>query len=622
MPSNPASIQPLLFQLDELCSAYEKSGLFGNGGNRQQSWSGGAQLRRRLQLVRALLRNVLGAAGGTHQHVCVFGGTQVGKSTVINILAQQPVAKVYHTAGFTRHAQAFGPGTNCDALKQQFPYAFPGFDCVAPEELQRDKTRQLSTQAAGPFPIDGSVVLWDAPDADAVEAETYQQGLIEALALSDVVVYVSSREKYAVNHLLEWVAELQDTGAALVAVLNMAPVAQQAELLQSMQQALQEVRTRRGGDTVPPLRAVALEYMTAGAADLHASRADGPQALRAVVAKALTESVANRDQRKRAAVAYLQQTLPLLLVPARSILDAREEWEKATASATHRFAEDYRIGYLDDPQRYDAFNQVGIEILKLLNPPVPGLQKALMTVRTLLSLPARAIIFGSKALWRFAQKQSGMQRSAVPNEIVTYQEAHARLLNTMAGELAKKQMNAQGEAAAFWLALGAQYTQRIATVQQEFDSKLAAHRTRTDEWVRQTAQGIYGELAKDPVKLNLLRTGRIAADAGAILVAVHTGGQGNILHDLIVTPAVMSVVEAISQQVAGTYVEGRRRELRERLLEDTRAFADDVYATRLRDLADAALAHTGFSQVSPELLASIPAELERLNASLSNEART
>ena len=69
--------------------------------------------RRLFLLSDGLLRNVVGELLRAHRpqptHVTVFGGTQVGKSTCVNVLLGTPAARVYHTAGFTRHAQGFLP---------------------------------------------------------------------------------------------------------------------------------------------------------------------------------------------------------------------------------------------------------------------------------------------------------------------------------------------------------------------------------------------------------------------------------------------------------------------------------------------------------------------------------
>ena len=64
------------------------------------------------------------------------------------------------------------------------------------------------------------VVLWDMPDCDATGSRTYMDAVVEAVTVADVVIYVTSVERYAVAHLLEWVFLLHDAGIDVVECLN------------------------------------------------------------------------------------------------------------------------------------------------------------------------------------------------------------------------------------------------------------------------------------------------------------------------------------------------------------------------------------------------------------------
>src|SRR5690606_38889423 len=103
-----------------------------------------------------------------------------------------------------------------------------------------------------------------------------------------------------------------------------------------------------------------------------------------------------------AAIDWVMSALPSILDPALRDLDAWQQWNDALDQALKQFVDDYRRFYLDDPQRYDAFSRVGLEILELLNPPIPGLKKTLSVVRTAVSLPARALLAGGRAAYNYA----------------------------------------------------------------------------------------------------------------------------------------------------------------------------------------------------------------------------
>jgi GTPase Era involved in 16S rRNA processing len=608
-------LQSIIDQLEQLHRAYAVSGFLHNHAGEGQPGEPG--LDALLQFASGLLRNQAGAEPSRAvRHVTVFGGTQVGKSTVVNILCGSTAARVHHTAGFTRHAQAFvARGGNCQDVLSGFPQAFPRFQCVSPKELSPERPREFGVAELSEPPAMPGFIYWDAPDCDAVDATRFQAGLLETATIADVVVYVTSREKYAVNAILKWLLLLRRAGVPVVGCLNMVPQEQQAELLEAMGQAIQEVAQKQSSTVGTLTNATAIEFLPSDRlSELLARENPIGVKLREQVTQAA--QLATSTERTRAALTFLQDLAPQLTAPAIQQLKDFAAWQSAIESALNAFVHDYQLGYLDNPQRYDAFNRVGVEILALLNPPIPGLRKALVFVRTALSLPARAIVFGSRAIWRYFTTQPGsVGQPVVSNEETTLREANDRLLNTMGSLVA---MHAAGEQQPFWAALKVQWGSVTPAVAAEFRSRLQQHRERTEEWVRETAQGIYEELARDPVKLNMLRTGRISADAAAILVSIHTGGHGDIVHDLLVTPAMMSLVEAISQHIASSYVEQRKKELRERLLADTQSFAEKVYGSHLKQLGQRALKQAGFDTFSLSDLHDLQPRIAQLRKALAD----
>ena len=627
--SRQQQLEMLVETLRSLETAYADAGLF-----TQRNETGGNSLAHNspplealLQLCQALLRNVVGSTQSTdnrNQHVVVFGGTQVGKSTVVNIACGSQAARVFHTAGFTRHAQAFTSSrTDCKSVLAGFPAAFPGFKCVPVDALSLDRPDEFGVANLAVEPSIENTVFWDAPDCDAVDAAKYRRGMLEAVTVADVVVYVTSREKYAVNAILEWLVLLLRAGTPIVTCLNMVPVSQQAEISAALEAAFARVAERHGDDCglrpeeITPI--VAFDYFQGDALATLIMTGSPKAAELHFAVRSKFPSVATRLERAVNALQFLESASAEITAPALEQIEAVATWERGISTALNDFVEDYRRSYLDNPQRYDAFNRVGIEILALLNPPIPGLRKALVAVRTVLSLPARAILYGTRAIWRYVSSggQSAARQPVVPNEVIAFRDANDRVLNSLAGM--PLQRRAAGYIQPFWDALAMSWAATIPLIKNEFAIKLDQHRARTDEWIRETAEGIYRELAREPVTLNLLRTGRVAADAGAIIISIHTGGQGDILHDMLVTPVMMSLVEAISQQLASSYVEQRRRELRERLLNDIRVFAEGVYGAPMRKLGADALTASGFGGVPLAQLKQLGSEFRKLRDELHSQ---
>lgn len=625
------SLENVLQDLQRLRVSYESRGLLATSvGSRSTGGSAPSPLARDLLLADALLRNVVGrqvdsassAADPPDQpvtHYAVFGGTQVGKSTVMNVLAGREIAHVHHTAGFTRHAQGFTPpGITPDQALKAFPRAFPAFDRVPRETLSLDRPREYSLQELTEPTIMGRAVLWDSPDCDAVDSSVFQQGFVETVTLSDAIVYVTSREKYAVNAVLAWVVRLIRAGVPVIAVINMVPRQQQAELIADMQTALARVADveLNPGTTLPEIPILAFEYVADGDVTLLYDQAYTPAAnLRSGLQASAAATSPSFAARQDAALAWISEALPSILQPALHDLDAWQQWDEQLNRSLKNFVADYRRYYIDDPNRYDAFSRVGLEILQLLNPPIPGLQKTLAAVRTVVSLPARAILFGGKAIYRYASSggKGFSKPEVVPHEIATYREAHNRLLNDLARYLEQRRRSGgEGQGDHFWAALDSGWETRVPVIEDEFRTSLKEHQVRSDQYVREAAEAIYKELERDPVKLNMLRSSRIAADAAAIVVSVKTGGPGDIIHDIVVAPALMSVVEAATRHIAGNYVEHRKEKLRDQLITDTARFADEVYGERLRDLARQSLKKFGLDVNDADNIRSLGSRIEAL----------
>jgi hypothetical protein len=145
---------------------------------------------------------------GKLRHVAVFGGNNVGKSAVINMLAVGDVAVSSPEGGQTQHAHAFTAA------------APPDFSLVEPGALNKSRHDQYTVTTMRLKAVPDDVVLWDAPDCDAVGSYRYLATVIEACAAADVVVYVTGLANYSSAHIVEWVFRLHDGGIPIVECLN------------------------------------------------------------------------------------------------------------------------------------------------------------------------------------------------------------------------------------------------------------------------------------------------------------------------------------------------------------------------------------------------------------------
>jgi 50S ribosome-binding GTPase len=217
---------------DILYHAYEKAGLLGEhaGTEAAKKLLGSGEdvyrFKREFLLAEALIRNRVGrlAHGGNGlKHLAVFGGNNVGKSTVVNILAAEKVTSTSPEGGHTRHAVAISTASVQGGTRGLFgenPFAFRPFSPVHVHALDRDRLDQYGKCSFSSDTLPQDVVLWDMPDCDATDSRKYMSAVIEAVTSADAIVYVTSVGKFAVEHVVEWIFILHDAGIHVLQCLN------------------------------------------------------------------------------------------------------------------------------------------------------------------------------------------------------------------------------------------------------------------------------------------------------------------------------------------------------------------------------------------------------------------
>ena len=240
-----------------LRGGYEKAGILdeGPGGAALAKLLGGyqdaARFRRTFLLLDALVRHRVSRivfASGPYRHVAVFGGTNVGKSTVVNILAEDGVATASPEGGYTRQAQVFASAPG--AVFGENTFFFHGFECLDGGAIPASEIRAYLRSQRAPSSLPGDIALWDAPDCDAVGSARYVDAVIEVVTTADLVVYVTSVEKYSVEHLVEWLFSLIEIGIPVIGCLNKTSKRDRAEVI------------RKQAEVVFPTMATVLERPT------------------------------------------------------------------------------------------------------------------------------------------------------------------------------------------------------------------------------------------------------------------------------------------------------------------------------------------------------------------------
>ncbi|NVK30362.1 MAG: 50S ribosome-binding GTPase [Gammaproteobacteria bacterium] len=122
------------------------------------------------------------------KQLVLIGPTQSGKSTLVNALVGDEVAKPSPRAGFTQDVFGFGLTEGHWAKIQQ---------------------SQLPDW-----------VVWDTPDFDSIHAQTYFEPLVNTIGSADLVLLVVSQEKYGDAIVWQWAERLTALGTPWQLVIN------------------------------------------------------------------------------------------------------------------------------------------------------------------------------------------------------------------------------------------------------------------------------------------------------------------------------------------------------------------------------------------------------------------
>src|SRR5262245_47377297 len=325
------TLQKLLSQVvsdfDVLYRAYARAGLLAvetHTETAQKLLGSGDDVyrfKRTFLLAEALIRNRVGRlvyGSGDLRHLAVFGGNNFGKSRGVKFLAAGKLERPSFGGGHTRTAQAFGgPGVKegGGGLFGDNPYAFYRFTPAAVDVLDRQRFDQYGIGRRSTDVLPPDVVLWDMPDCDATESRKYMSAVVEAVTVADALVYVTSVERYAVAHLIEWLFLLHDAGIDFVECLNKTRRRDQRVVIENQRTTHFPEMARQLGMPAPTPPVVGLRYLVEG--DEHDLWGpDHPEAVQ--LRNTALELLARTDhiQAGARALSFVIQRVDVLLEPA------------------------------------------------------------------------------------------------------------------------------------------------------------------------------------------------------------------------------------------------------------------------------------------------------------------
>jgi hypothetical protein len=504
-----------------------------------------------LRLAAALTRNVIGPAADGQPakplFAAVIGGAGAGKSTVVNFLVGAVVADANPQAGFTRHPTAFLPAAFGSAWPSHLGFLGPlqRLASEQPASLDQDvyQVKKLDPKADDPL---AEFVVWDCPDMTTWASAGYVSRLMEVVALADVVVYVASDERYNDEVPTQFLHLVIQAGKPVVCCLTKMREADAAALTDHFRQQVLAKLPASVGD-IPALPVAAIPNIPPEVRKDPAGQGAKHRVplLNQILALAPSAEMA-RCRTVSNAVKYLESAGDGLLDVARRDLTELDNWRSVVAAGKQEFEQRYRTEYLAG-EAFRRFDKTREQVLQMLELPGPG-----KFVSAALALVRKPYDYARQ----FVMKT--VTRPAPPN--LSEQAVCTAAMEAWLAKLQAESLRRGGQHP-LWKQVTHGFDAGLKTQASDlFAQRLRALEVKETDELDQMARAVPEKLANNPVLLNLLRGGIIAADV-AVIVLIMVLLWPPSWWWLLIIPAV-SLTRQVVEWVVKAVVDAGRNKLK------------------------------------------------------------
>lgn len=498
-----------------------------------------------------------------HQ-IGVFGPTQVGKSTVLNWLADRDLAMPSPLAGFTVHAQGFSDtqlSQWCELLDRYF------------DPILRTRRSLLTSETLGCFSLEmqsssllpdflRGTVIWDTPDFDSVMAGNYRESVTRVAGLCDVVVLVLSKDKYGDLTVWNFLSLIAPLGQPTLIVINKTDPSTDQALIQSVAQKWREFRL----DGEP--RILALPYLP------ESERLEASSRFHELLRRPLLDALKQIDRRQDPSMAFVRYNWNTWIEPILVEHRLAADWTQKVDEVIQECLDRYLRDYLEHPNHYETFQRALAELLTLLE--VPGIGTALHAARRLVTWPIRQ-------LSRLGEVASGHSSSPESIEVGVLQQLARHALIRLNEQLLLDRPEIPSEVR-WWNGLSQVLVAQRDQILLTFDRSAQDYIIDFKPEIDRTARSLYAHLQDHPLILNSLRATRVTTDAAALGVALHTGGIG--VQDFVIAPAVLSMTSMLAESALGHFMNRAQEQLKQRQREAVQSLLLNALSNPLSKLAE------------------------------------
>lgn len=462
--------------------------------------------------------------------VAVVGPTQAGKSTLVNVLLNNPSAHVSPLAGYTMHPQGFYHGLSsesCNGLQQYFGR----FQQLSQAQLSKERYDCYSlTPANTASAVLPPCVLWDTPDFDSIDAADYKEGVIRTIALADVIILTVSKEKYADQSVWDMMSTIAPLQQPTLICVNKLSEGTETVIINSLQTKWQQARQDAFPQAIVPMFYQKLGLPTW-------------PTIHQPILQRLCDNARNR-QASRLHLLYCQHYWESWIEPIKAEHQAYQLWQNTIEQQLSLALAQYQRDYLNHPHHYETFQSALAELLNLLE--IPGMAGILSSTRKIITWPV-------KQLLKLGRKSHILDDETHETQLLNQLAEH--LLIQLADTVLDKTTDA--ELPNWWKGLAVLLRQERQKMLEHFEQQSEHYHENFKPAIQEAAQHLYLKLQEQPVLLNSLRTTRTTADAAVIAMTFYAGGIG--IHDLLIAPAMLAVMSMLTESAIGSFV--RKEEL-------------------------------------------------------------